>query len=110
MSRDLDMDGVLDDMAAAVGKVVSESSGEIAAHAREALEGQRRALEELARARVAEEIDDTVLERQIDREKRVLRAELLAVAMMTEAAAEQAWNAARETFLNAVKSAARGVL
>lgn len=110
MELDLDLDQLMQDMAGAAGEAVGEAPAEIAEQARKALEGQREALADLAEARLEGRIDDEILERQVDREQRVFRTEMLAVRMMSEAAAEQAWNAARDRFLSAVQSAVRGAL
>jgi len=105
-----DINQVLEDMATAASEAASEGSGALADYTREILGNQREALRKLAEARLEGEISDGVLERLLDRELRVAEAEFLTLDMMSRAIKERAWNAARNTFVQAVQSALRAAL
>ena len=100
-----DIDQVLRDMADAISDAVKEGAGDIKAFAKEIVNAEKDSLKELGEARLRGEIDDAVFEREIEREKKVVEAELLAIKIMTKALAQKAVNAAIEVFVKAVKAA-----
>ena len=96
------IDEVLADMVKAMEDSVGEDVSDIAEYARKILENEKESLAELARARIDENIDEEDFGREIEREMKVVEAELLTIKIMTKAAAEQAINAAVNVFLDAV--------
>ncbi|MDY6978281.1 MAG: hypothetical protein SV201_00255 [Pseudomonadota bacterium] len=100
----MDIEAILKQMVAAANDAVEGDVGEITDYAKQIVEQQKQSLEELAKARISGEIDDDVFEQEVEREKQVVKAQLLAVQIMTEAAAQKAVNAAIDTFKNAVKT------
>jgi len=69
---------------------------------KEILDTERESLRELGDARLRNEIDDAVFNREIEREKKVVEAELLTIKIMTKASSQKAVNAAIDVFVNAV--------
>lgn len=100
----MDIDAILKKMVAAANDAVEGDVGEITDYAKQIVEQQKQSLEELAKARISGEIDDDIFEQEVEREKQVVKAQLLAVQIMTEAATQKAVNAAIDTFKNAVKT------
>ncbi len=100
-----DIDQVLEDMAGAMADTVKKGVGDIKNAVQEILDAERESLKELGEARLRNEIDDAVFDREIEREKKVVEAELLTVAIMTKALAQKAVNAAMDVFVKAVKHA-----
>lgn len=100
----MDIEAILKQMVAAANEAVKDDVGEITDYAKQIVENEKESLEELARARIRGDIDDAVFDHELEREKQVVKAELLAVQIMTEAAAQKAVNAALDTFKNAVKA------
>jgi hypothetical protein len=99
------IDQVLKDMADAVSDAVKEDAGDIKSSAKEILDAEKESLKELGEARLRGEIDQEVFDREIEREKKVVEAELLTIKIMTKALAQKAVNAAIAVFVNAVKAA-----
>lgn len=100
----MDIEAILKQMAAAANDAVKDDVGEIADYAKQIVENEKESLEELARARIRGEIDDAVFDHELEREKQVVKTELLAVQIMTEAAAQKAVNAAMDAFKKSVKT------
>jgi len=96
---------VLKNMVDAIKDSVSEDVGEIRDYADTILENQKESLIELAEARISGEISESVFEREIEREKKVVETELLTIQIMTAAGAQKAVNAAINVFVKAVKAA-----
>ncbi len=96
---------VLKDMVDAISDSVKEDAGDIKSYAKEILENKKESLQELGEARINNEIDDTVFDREIEREKQVVEAELITIEIMTQALAQKAINAAIDVFVKAVKVA-----
>lgn len=99
------IDQVLKDMADAVSDAVKEGTGDIKTSAEEILDSEKESLKELGEARLRGDIDQAVFDREIEREKKVVEAELLTIKIMTKALAQIAVNAAIEVFVKAVKAA-----
>jgi hypothetical protein len=100
-----DISAVLGDMADAVTSIVKDDAGKIGGYAKTIMENEKEALEELALARLAGEISEEEFNDEIDREKKVVEAELLTLEIMTEAMAQKAVNTALDIFAKAVKIA-----
>jgi len=99
-----DIDQVLKDMSKAVSDVAVADGGDIKKAAKEIMDAEKESLKELGEARLRGEIDDIVFNREIEREKKVVMAELLTIKIMTKALAQKAVNAAIDVFVKALKS------
>ncbi|MFP3873832.1 MAG: hypothetical protein ACLFQT_04240 [Thiohalophilus sp.] len=100
----MDIDALLKEMVAAANEAVKDDVGEIGDYARQIVDNEKSSLEELGKARIKGDIDEATFDREVEREKQVVKAELLAIQIMTEAAAQKAVNAAMESFKNTVRS------
>ena len=100
-----DIDQVLKDMTGAITDTVKEGVGDINSAVKEILDAEKESLQDLGEARLQKEIDDIVFNREIEREKKVVEAELLTIEIMTKASAQKAVNAALDVFVNALKVA-----
>lgn len=100
-----DMDAVLEEMAEAVNKAVEDDLGDISEYGTRILENEKESLQSLAQARLSGQIDDQVFLKEIEREKKVVRAELLTIEIMSKACAQKALNAAFRVFQDAVQTA-----
>lgn len=100
-----DVEDVLEQMAEAINNEVKNGVGDIKVYAKEIMEKEKESLRELGTARVTNQISDEVFNREIEREKKVVEAELLTMQIMTKALAQRAVNAALKIFVNAVRAA-----
>ena len=100
-----DIEQVITEMTNAVGATVKKGTSDIRNAVREILENEKQSLRELGEARARDDIDDAVFQRELEREKKVVEAELLAIEIMTKAMAQKAVNAAMDVFANAVRTA-----
>lgn len=100
-----DVQNVMQQMIEAITNEVSDSAGDVKVYAEKVMKKKEASLKELALARVAGEIDDDILKTEIEREKKVIEAELLTVEIMTKALAQRAVNEAIDVFYTAVKAA-----
>jgi hypothetical protein len=100
-----DIEPVLKDMAAAITDVVKKGSDDITTSAQEILDAEKESLKELGEARLRGDINDTVFDREIQREKKVVEVELLTIKIITKAIAQKAVNSAIDVFVKAVKTA-----
>ncbi len=105
-----EIEAVLKDMAEAINNAVKDDLGEIKEYGVTILKNEKKSLEELAQARLTDVIDDLVFNKELEREKKVLEAELLTIEIMTKALAQKAINAAIEVFVNAVKAALKATI
>lgn len=96
---------VLKDMADAISNAVKEGTGDIKASSKEILDSEKESLKELGEAKLRGDINQEVFDREIEREKKVVEAELLTIKIMTKALAQKAVNAAIDVFVKAVKAA-----
>jgi hypothetical protein len=99
------IDQVLKDMVDAITGTVKDGVDELKVAAKEILDAEKESLKELGEARIRREIDDIVFNREIEREKKVVEAELLTIEIMTKALAQKAVNAAIDVFVGALKAA-----
>jgi len=99
------VEDVLEQMADAANSEVVDSIGDIKAFTKEVLKRKEESLKELALARAADEIDDEIFNMEIEREKKVVEAELLTMQIMTKAFAQKAVNAALNIFAASVRAA-----
>lgn len=100
----MDIEAILKQMATSANEAVKDDIGEIGDYAKQILDNEKGSLEELARARFSGDIDDEIFEHELEREKQVVKVEMLTVQIMTEVAAQKAVNAAMNTFRDAVKA------
>ena len=99
------VENVLKDMVNAINDSVKEDIGDIKEYAESIINNEKESLKELGEARILGQITDDVFEREIKREKKVVKTELLTIQIMTEAATQKAVNAAIDVFISAVKAA-----
>ena len=66
---------------------------------------EAKSLELIGQERLAGRWSEEKFDDELEREKKVMEAELLTIQIMTKAAAQKAINAAIEVFVNAVKAA-----
>ncbi|WP_416307095.1 hypothetical protein [Neptunicella sp. SCSIO 80796] len=100
-----DIDQVIKDMVAAVTGSAKEGGNAVKTEAERILFAEKHILMDIAEARLRGEIDDEVVKREAAREKKVLEAELLTLAVMTKATVQRAANAALDVFFAALRSA-----
>jgi hypothetical protein len=100
-----DINEVLKNMTEAIRKAVKDDVGNIDQYASRILDNEKDSLKELSLAKLSGEINDEVFEREIEREKKVLEAELLTIQIMTKSLAQKAVNAAIDVFVSAIKVA-----
>lgn len=95
----------LKEMGQVAGRILGDKVPEVRECVRRALAEEKAFLEKLATARLAGEIDDDILARQLEDEKQTLEATLLVCQVMTKVMAQAAANAAIDVFNNAIKVA-----
>ena len=100
-----DIDAVKRDMTRAIKSAVEDDVGDIGEYADIIVENQQQSLQELGEALVAGDISEDEFNSELEREKRVVEAELMTVQLMTRAAAQDAVNAAIDEFVEAVEAA-----
>ena len=95
----------LNDMLAAMEKVLAGEWPKIRSCMTKALEDEAEALKDIAEARLKGEIDEDEMKSELDDEKLALKAALLACQVQAKVAAEQAANAAIQVLADAIKAA-----
>ena len=80
-------------------------TAEIKAEVDRILNTEKESLRELSAARISGEIDDDIFKQEIEREKKVVEAELLTIEIMTKALAQKAINEAMDIFAKAIAAA-----
>ncbi len=100
-----DIEAVLKDMVTAMKKEIVDDLGDIEEYGKEILENEKESLELIGQERLAGRWSEEKFDDELEREKKVMEAELLTIQIMTKAAAQKAINAAIEVFVNAVKAA-----
>ena len=103
MSFDIDL--VVNNMGLAIVDAAKDDVVDIKNYSDVILKNKKDSLKELADAKVANEISDDIFNSEIEREKKVVEAELQTITLMTDAAAQKAVNSAINVFVNAVKAA-----
>ncbi len=101
----MDFKNVLQDMGNATLGELSENGGEIAGYVKESLKEKEASLQELYEGYKAGHIDEAGVERELQRELKVMEAKLLTATVMKKAEAQRAVNAAVDVFKNAVNTA-----
>jgi hypothetical protein len=96
---------VMGDMTNAIRENSADESGNISTYAKTVMEKEKISLQELAQARLDGEISEQEFNDEVEREKKVLQAELLTLKIMGKAMAQKAINAAMGVFINAIKVA-----
>jgi len=100
-----DIGATLEDMLSAAGNVLNKEAPKVKKCLRAAMEAEKDALAEIAKARLDDEITDEDMQKQIADEKDALRAALLVCQVKSKVAMQKAVNAAADVFSNAVKAA-----
>ncbi len=100
-----DIDQILNDMADAISDTLKNGAEDIKLSVKEIMNTEKNSLMELGEARLRGQIDEETFDREIEREKQVVEAELLTIKIMTKAVAQEAVNAAINIFIKAVKAA-----
>jgi tRNA A-37 threonylcarbamoyl transferase component Bud32 len=100
-----DIEAVVKKMGAAAKKTLEKDFGDIENFGAQVLENEKESLELIGKERVAGRWSEEKFNKELDREKKVMEAELLTVEIMTKAAAQRAVNAAIDVFVKAVKAA-----
>lgn len=100
----IDINLLVRDMGRAALDEVTENAGEIAEYMNQILSEEKASLEELYKGYTAGYIDEQGLERELNREQKILEAKLLTTKVMKKASAQKAINAAINTFKNTVKA------
>jgi hypothetical protein len=96
-------------MASAAGDVFSEEAPKVKSCIKAAIEEEKGALDAIASARLADEIDDADMKSQIADEKEALKAALLVCQVKGKMAAQKAANAAIKVFTDALKVALKAL-
>ena len=104
------MEKAMQDMLEAIRKVISTEGPAMKDCIRKALEEERDALQEIALARMKEQITAEDMQSQLDDEKKAFEAMLLACQVVAKAMIQDAANAAIEVFANAVEGAIKAAL
>ncbi len=99
-----DIDKTIDDMTAAAAKT-AEGSSEIAAYARQVLEGEKKTLKNLAELRISGDLTEEEFASELADEQKTIEAQLLALKAMKKAVLQKIVNAAVGALVSAVKSA-----
>ena len=99
------IDDVLKGMGEAAAGVLGTELPKVQSCAKAAFDTERDALSEIAQARIDGDIDETEMNSQLDDEKEVLKAALLACEVEAKVAVQQAVNAAIDVLTNAIKAA-----
>jgi hypothetical protein len=99
------IDSVIKDMGAVIKSSVKDDVGDIKDYADEILLNEKESLKELGAARLTNQISEAVFKSEVEREKKVVEAELMTISIMTKAAAQRAVNAAINVFVDAVMKA-----
>lgn len=102
----LDIDQVLREMAAVIREILAcythkDENGYI----KVILDNEKTSLKELSNARVCGDIGDADFMDEVQREKEVLKTQMLSIELFTAEVAQRAVNAAMDVYVSAVKSA-----
>lgn len=99
-----DINEVLSGMIGAVSGVLTAEWPKIQTCFQLAINNERDAIESISKARIQNEIDDDEMKSQLDDEKAVLMATLLACKVKGKAAAQKAANAAIKVLSDSIKA------
>lgn len=100
-----DINKVLSSMKDAAVDSVKDDVNSIPAYLLQIFDNQKEALTELAEARLSGEISEQIFLKELEREAKVLEAEMLTISIMTKAIAQKAINAAMNVLKDAIKLA-----
>ncbi len=100
-----DINSVLNDMKNAASKAIQDNIENIPEYLKQIFENEKHSLKKLAEARLKNEITDEIFKNELEREKKVLEAEMLTIEIMSKALAQKAINAAMNVLINAIKIA-----
>lgn len=104
---DFDINETLAHMLGALKKNVAEYWTETKGTANQFMQNRKARLELLAKFRIENKITDDDLKSYLEDEKKLLEAELHAIAVITKAMAERAANAALDILFTAIKTAVK---
>lgn len=104
-----DIGAVLKDMTATASDMLSTEGPRVKECVKKAIEAEKDALDEIAKARIAGEITVDDMKSQIANEKDALKAALLVCQVKGKLAAQKAVNAAIKVFIDAVKVALKAI-
>ena len=96
---------VMKDMADVIKNTATDDTAKIGGYAKQLVAITKTSLDELAQARLANDISDQEFQEEVEREKMVVRAELLSLQIMSKAMAQKVVDAAMNVFVKAVKLA-----
>lgn len=100
---------VIKDMLAAAGDVLKDESPKVKQCLKAAIEAEKDALDDIAKARLAKDITAKEMQSQLADEKAALKAALLVCQVKSKIAVQKAANAAANVFANAVKVALKAI-
>lgn len=100
-----DIEKTLGDMTAAISGVISSEWPNVQACISKAMDDEKVAFADIAKARLDNEIDDEDMQSQLEDEKVALEAALLACQVKAKAMAQKAANAAVDVLKAAIKAA-----
>ena len=100
-----DINKILEEMIAAAREAVESDIDKIPANFAEIFNNEAQAFAALSAARIGKEISEEVFKKEIEREKKVIEAELLTVQIISKSLAQKAVNAAIGVLENAIKLA-----
>lgn len=100
-----DIEGTIGDMVAAISGVISDEWSGVEACVKQALNDEKGALENIAKARIDNEINDDDLKSHLEDEIVVLEAALLACKVKAKILVQNAANSAMDVLKEAIKVA-----
>lgn len=106
---DFDIKKTLDDMANAIAGVVTNEWPKVDVCIKKALDEEKDALDEIAQARLVNEINDDEMKSELDDETETLQAVLLACKVKAIVMAQQAANAAIKVLTDAINAALKAL-
>ena len=98
-----DIEGTIGDMTSAISAVISDEWPGVEGCVKKALDDEKDALADIAKARIDGEIDDEDLISQIEDEKVALEAAMLACNVKAKIMAQNAANSAMDVLKEAIK-------
>lgn len=100
-----DIEGTIGDMAAAISGIISDEWSGVGTCVKKALDDEKEALANIAKARIDNEIDDEDLKSHLEDEIVVLEAALLACNVKAKIMIQNAANSAMDVLKEAIKVA-----
>ncbi|MBI4654420.1 MAG: hypothetical protein HY752_05445 [Nitrospirae bacterium] len=104
-----DIDKTLNEMAKAIGAIFTGEWPKVKDCVENVLKDERKALADIAKARLSDNINDDELKSQLEDEQATLEAALLVCGLKAKAMVQKAINAALKVFEDAVKTAIKAM-